>query len=328
MSAFDLPLDELRAYLPPRQEPEDFDRFWADTLAASRAAAGPPRFERIETPLRTIETFDVTFSGFGGQPIRGWLNLPAGTTGPVPTVVEYVGYGGGRSLPHEWLSWASAGYAHLVMDTRGQGGTWSSGDTPDLEETGSPPSTGQTPGFTTRGLERRESYYYRRLITDAVLALDAAATHPSVDAGCLVVAGQSQGGGLALAVAGLSTVPRAALIDVPFLCHWRRATEITDEYPYREIRHYLSVKRDAVDAVFETLACFDGVNFAVRASAPALFSVGLMDEICPPSTVFAAFNHYAGPHSIEVWPYNGHEAGKLNQQIRRYGFLADLGIAP
>ncbi len=325
MSAFDLPLDELRAYMPDRAEPDDFDAFWADTLATSRSAAREPAFVPHETALRTVATFDVTFSGYLGQPIRAWLNLPVGASGPLPTVVEYVGYGGGRSLPHEWLAWASAGYAHLVMDTRGQGGTWSTGDTPDLEGSA---STGQYPGFVTRGIERRETYYYRRLITDAVLAVDAISTHPSVDAGRLVVTGQSQGGGLALAVAGLSAAVRAAMIDVPFMCHWRRATEITDAYPYREIRHYLSVKRDDVDPVFATLAYFDGVNFAARATAPALFSVGLMDDICPPSTVFAAFNHYTGPRSIRVWPYNGHEAGELIQQVERYRFLADLGIAP
>ena len=47
-----------------------------------------------------------------------------------------------------------------------------------------------------------------------------------------------------------------------------------------------------------------------------------------PSTVFAAYNRYAGPRSIEVWPYNGHEGGQMVQQLRRYRCLADLGIAP
>ena len=328
MSAFDLPLDQLRTYAPEVAEPADFDTFWADTLATSRAVAGEPSFEVVETPLRTITTFDVTFSGYGGQAIRGWLNVPVGASARLPTVVQYIGYGGGRSLPHEWLTWASAGYAHFVMDTRGQGASWSPGDTPDLEDAGTPATSGQYPGFTTRGLERPETYYYRRLMTDAVLALDAVAAHPAVDPARLVVAGESHGGGLALAAAGLSGAVRAALIDVPFLCHWRRATEITDAYPYREIRHYLAVRRDEVDAVFETLAFFDGLHFAPRATAPALFSVGLMDETCPPSTVFAAYNRYAGPRSIEVWPYNGHEGGQMVQQLRRYRFLADLWIAP
>jgi cephalosporin-C deacetylase-like acetyl esterase len=46
-----------------------------------------------------------------------------------------------------------------------------------------------------------------------------------------------------------------------------------------------------------------------RATAPALFSVGLVDQVCPPSTVYAAFNHYAGPAEIREYPFNDHEGG-------------------
>jgi len=74
---------------------------------------------------------DVTFPGFAGQPIKGWFIRPRGAEGPLPAVVTYVGYGGGRGLPHDHLLWASAGYAQFVMDTRGQGAGWSVGDTPD-----------------------------------------------------------------------------------------------------------------------------------------------------------------------------------------------------
>ncbi len=325
MSAFDLPLDQLRTYRPERIEPPDFDAFWAETLAGSRDAAAPPTFVPVASALRTVVVFDVTFGGFGGHPIRAWLLAPAGASAPLPTIVEYVGYGGGRSFPFEWLTWASAGYAHLVMDTRGQGSTWSPGDTPDVEVTA---ATGQYPGFATRGIDDPRTYYYRRLIADGVLATEAAARHPLVDPDRIVVTGKSQGGGVALAVAGLGSSIRAAAIDVPFLCHWRRAVEITDAHPYREIRHYLSTRREREAQVFNTLAYFDGLQFAARATAPALFSVGLMDEICPPSTVFAAHNHYAGPAEIRVWPFNGHEAGELHQQAERFAFLERLGLAP
>lgn len=325
MSAYDMPLAQLREYRPDRSEPADFDAFWADTLSLSREAGVVPSFVEFETGLRTVTTFDVTFSGYRGQPIRAWLLAPAGANDPLPTVVEYIGYGGGRSLPHQWLQWASAGYAHLVMDTRGQGASWSPGDTPDPDDG---ESAGHYPGFVTRGVEDPHTYYYRRLIADAVLALDAAAAHPLVDPDRIAVTGQSQGGGLALAVAGLAPSVRAAAIDVPFLCHWRRAIEVTDEYPYHELVNYLSVKRGSAETVLRTLDYFDGVNFAARATAPALFSVGLMDEVCPPSTVFAAFNHYLGPHDIRVWPYNGHDAGALTQQLERYRFLAGFGLAP
>ena len=98
MAQFDLSLAELEAYDPPRTEPEDFDAFWTDTIAASRERATAPRFEPVESPLRTIDALDVTFSGFMGQPIKGWFLAPSGTTGPLPTVVEFIGYGGGRGI--------------------------------------------------------------------------------------------------------------------------------------------------------------------------------------------------------------------------------------
>jgi cephalosporin-C deacetylase len=110
---------------------------------------------------------------------------------------------------------------------------------------------------------------------------------------------------------------------VPFLCHWRRATEITDGYPYQEIVNFARIHRDSGERIFRTLSYFDGLNFAARAKAPSLFSVGLMDQITPPSTVFAAYNHYAGPKEIEVYPFNGHENGETVQAERKMRRLAD-----
>ena len=324
MTQFDLSLEELRAYRPPRSEPADFDTFWGETLATSRAVGAEPQFVRAASPLRTITTYDVTFAGYQGQPVRGWLQVPAGATDPLPVVVEYVGYGGGRGLPTEWLLWASAGYAHLVMDTRGQGATWRGGETDDVEPAGTGPTH---PGVMTKGILDPSTYYYRRLIADAVLAVDAARRHPLIDPARVVVAGTSQGGGLALAAAALAR-PAAALVDVPFLCHFRRALEVTDEAPYGEIKQYLRVHRDSVERVFRTLDYVDGRAFAARATVPALFAVGLEDQITPPSTVFAAFNDYAGPKEIRVWPYNGHEAGGQQHELEKLAFLQALGLAP
>jgi cephalosporin-C deacetylase len=325
VTAFDLPLAGLEAYRPDREEPDDFDAFWAETLREARTLASAPVFETVTTALRTVRVDDVTFSGYGGQPIRAWLIAPADAAAPLPTIVEYIGYGGGRAFPFQWLIWASAGYAHFVMDTRGQGSAWSPGDTPDVEDM---PATGHYPGFATKGIDDPATYYYRRLITDAVLAVDVAPAHPLVDPDRIVVTGQSQGGGLALAVSGLSERVRAAAIDVPFLCHWRRALDITDADPYHEVVRYVATRRDLADRVLANLAYFDGLQFAARATAPALFSVGLRDEICPPSTVFAAFNHYAGPKEIRVWPFNGHDAGAYHQQADRFTFLSRLDLAP
>jgi cephalosporin-C deacetylase len=321
MAFFDMPLDQLRAYMPPREEPADFDAFWQTTLAEARTFPLSAEFAPVDYGLRTVETFDVTFTGYGGQPIKGWLLLPRQRSGALPCVVEYIGYGGGRGFPTERLLWSSAGYAHLIMDTRGQGSSWSKGDTPDPEVDGTNP---HFPGFMTRGVLKPQTYYYRRVFTDAVRAIEAARAHPAVDAARIAVLGGSQGGGIALAAGGLAPDVAAVLPDVPFLCHYRRATEITDAHPYQEIARYCLTHRDKVDQVFATLAYFDGVNFAARARSSALFSVGLMDEICPPSTVFAAYNHFGGPKDIRIWRYNHHEGGGSYQEVEKVRFLAGL----
>jgi cephalosporin-C deacetylase len=317
----DWPLEQLREYRPERDEPADFDDFWKATLDEARTAASPAAFQAYDSGLATVDVFDVTFSGFAGQPVRGWFIAPRGATQPLPCVVEYLGYGNGRGWPHEWLHWSAAGYANFVMDTRGQGSNGSLvGVTPDPDPSGGP----QTPGFMTRGVTDPSTYYYRRVFTDAVRAVETAREHPLVDASRVVVGGASQGGGITLAVSGLVEGLAGAMPDVPFLCHYRRATQITDAYPYHELVSYCRTHREEVDQVFATLRYFDGVNFAARATAPALFSVALMDAVCPPSTIFAAYNHYAGAKEISVWPYNGHEGGAGYQRAAQIRHLAKL----
>lgn len=321
MSIFDLPLDQLKTYLPTREEPADFDSFWQSTLEEARAFPLNAKFERVDYGLVAQETFDVTFAGFGGQPVKGWLILPKQRSGKLPCVIEYIGYGGGRGFAIDWLLWASAGYAHFVMDTRGQGSSWSSGDTSDLYSEGGNPAV---PGSMTQGVLDPKHYYYRRVFTDAVRAIEAARTHSEVDASQIAVTGGSQGGGITIAAAGLVPEVVAAMPDVPFLCHYRRATEIVDTYPYKEIADYLNTHRDKVNTVFNTLSYFDGVNLAARARAKSLFSVGLMDEVCPPSTVYAAYNYWAGEKDIKVYPYNGHEGGRNYQTVEKLKFIKKI----
>jgi cephalosporin-C deacetylase len=211
------------------------------------------------------------------------------------------------------------------MDTRGQGSRWGSGgETPD--PVGSGPAA---PGYLTRGILDPADHYYRRVFTDAVRAVDAVRSVEGVDPARVAVAGASQGGGITLAAAGLIPGLMAVLPDVPFGCHFRRSVDLSDREPYTEITTYLSVHRAHAPAAFRTLSYLDGVNFARRASAPALFSVGLMDPICPPSTVYAAYNHYGSrvggaAKSIEVYEFNEHEGGGGHQFARQLPWLAGI----
>ena len=80
--------------------------------------------------------------------------------------------------------------------------------------------------------------------------------------------------------------------------------------------------RDAVDQTFRTLSYFDGANFAARSAAPALYSVALMDPICPPSTVYAAANGHLGGAEVIEYPFNEHEGGQGMHWQRQAAWLA------
>jgi cephalosporin-C deacetylase len=321
MPFFDMPLEQLCEYRPERNEPADFDMFWQATLAAARQYPLNAQYERVDFGLATFETFDVTFAGYGGQPIKGWFIRPAQAQTPLPCVVCYIGYGGGRGFPYDWLLWPSAGYATLVMDTRGQGSATRPGDTPDLPDGANP----FFPGFMTQGILDPHTYYYRRVFTDAVRAVEAAQQHPDVDTTRIAVAGASQGGGISVAVSGL--IPDQVAVSmpsVPFLCHFRRAIGLTEKHPYEEITRYLSVHRDKETVVFQTLAYFDGMHFAARTQAQSLYATALMDTICPPSTVFAAYNYISAPKDIRVYHFNNHEGGGTYHDLAQVRFLNAL----
>jgi cephalosporin-C deacetylase len=320
---FDMPLSQLRTYKPEVEEPADFDAFWSSQLSEAARHWSPPVFEELADGPRHATVWDVTFSGHGGTPVKGWLSVPHRGTASAPVVVEYIGYNGGRGDPYEWLNWPSAGYPHFVMDSRGQGGGGRRAHTADPGATGEPSVAGKM----TSGILSPSTYYFTRLFVDAALAVRAARSHPALEERKVVVTGGSQGGGLALAATSLVGDVAASLPDVPFLAHARRALEVVSTLPYNELAAYCRVYPDRVGTVFSTFSYVDVVNHAKRATAPALFSVGLLDEITPASTVFTAYNHYRGEKQIEVYEYNGHEGGGVNQFRRKLEYLAGAGLA-
>ncbi len=264
MPIIDLPLENLRDYQPPPNSAADFDSFWSRTLAESQASPLNAELTPMDYPVDGLNIFKVRYDGWRGARIAGLYLARAGGQG-LPALVFYHGYSGSKGAVQDYLGWALQGYAVFAIDARGQGG-----------ESTDPAvySGGHIKGWMTQGILSPEEYYYRGAYVDCVRALDLVASRPEVDADRIGVTGGSQGGGLTLAVAALDARPKLAMADVPFLCHFRRALEVTDRDPYQEIALYCNRNPDQVEQVFKTLSYFDNLNLADRIRCPVLMTCG------------------------------------------------------
>ncbi len=327
MPQVDLPLAQLQEYRPSLTREPGFDGFWEATLQEAAPIPLDPEVVPVAGyPVPGLSLARVYYTGWAGARICGWWLVPpdgapwdrqqqggAGGQPPVgrrPTMVFYHGYGGSKGPADLYLAWALQGYCVLAVDTRGQ-----SGESTDPK----PYPGGHATGFMTQGVLDPAEYYYRGAYIDCLRALDFVCAQPEVDPARIGLTGGSQGGGLTLAVAALDPQRRArvAMADVPFLCHFRRAVDIAAQPPYTEIAAYCRTWPGREAEIYRTLSYFDGMNLAGRITCPVLMNVGLQDVVCPPSTIYATFNHLASTEKeMKVFPYNGHE-GNPNHLLHK-----------
>jgi cephalosporin-C deacetylase len=295
--SIDMPLEQMRQYKPSLYREADFETFWNATLAA--AVKQPLNAELIpySLPARGVQSYAVRFDGFEGGRLAGWYLRPE-KNGRFPGVCVYHGYSGRGTRPLDLVHLAAQGMCVLSMDCRGQNGQ---------SQDAAVAAEGQHSGWMTKGIRSPKTYYYRYVYSDAVRALELLAAREEVDAERLAITGASQGGGLALAVSALSQRPILSLPDIPFLCDYRRAISITPAGPYPEIPGFCKSFPQLYEQVIRTLGYCDNLNLAPWIKCRTVISNCLWDDICPPSTIFAAYNHITAEKRMEIYPFHKHE---------------------
>ena len=303
MPIVDMPLDQLKTYAGRNPRPDDFDAFWDASIAEMKAV--DPQVELVprESRAKSIEFFDLFFTGVGGARVHAKYLLPADDKGPHPAVVVFHGYSGSSGDWFGHLGWVAAGFSIAAIDCRGQGGR--------SQDTGV--TTGNThKGQIIRGLDDPpEKLLFRSIYLDCAQLAGIVMDMPEVDAKRVGCTGGSQGGGLTLACAALEPRIKRAASVFPFLCDYMRVWEMDlAAAAYEEIRSYFRMydpTHEREDTIFNKLGYIDNQFLTPRIKAEVLMFTGLMDTVCPPSTQFAAFNRIKSKKDLVIYPDHGHE---------------------
>ena len=319
MPILDFPLEKLKEYNGINPCPHDMDEYWERALSEMRAT--DPKAELLPSGFEVpfAECFDLYFTGVRGARIYAKYLRPKNSPGPHPAILQFHGYTGNSGDWCDKLNYVAMGYSVAAMDCRGQGGK--------SQDTGGVVGT-TFKGHIIRGLDGSpDDMLFRHIFLDAAQLASIVMSMPEVDEKRVGAMGGSQGGALTLACAALEPRIRLLAPVYPFLCDYKRVWEMDlAAKAYEEIRTYFRQfdplhKRE--DEIFTKLGYIDIQHLARRIRGEVLMAVGLMDDICPPSTQFAVYNKITAPKEMVIYPDYGHE-GLPDFGDRTYLFMSRL----
>ena len=168
-------------------------------------------------------------------------------------------------------------------------------------------------------LDDRNNFFYRRVYLGCLRANDYLTSHPKWDGKNLMVSGYSQGGMLSIVTTALDSRVTSLAVAYPAFC------DVTG-YLHGRAGGWPGIFRPGADGKIQTLApdeprlvttaYYDTVNFAKRVKVPGFYSFGYNDNVCPPTSMLAAYNIITAPKELVISPEQAHQisAAQLKQR--------------
>ncbi len=304
MPLIDMPLEELREYKGINPKPSDFDKYWDESVAEMKAI--DPNVELIPAKFKSpvADCYDLYFTGAHGARVYAKFLKPKNIRGRCPAVLNFHGYTGRSSEWGDYLAYAASGFAVAALDCRGQAGK-------SQDVGGHLANTFN--GHIIRGLQNDDPkmLLFRDIFLDTAQLAGIVMDMDDVDEERVCAYGGSQGGALTIACASLEPRIKCAAITYPFLCDYKRVWEMDlAEGAYAELKTFFrnyDPRHERENEIFTKLGYIDLQYLAPRIKASVKMFTGLMDNTCPPSTQFAAFNKMTCPKESIIYPDFGHE---------------------
>mgnify|MGYP001289200582 FL=1 len=271
---------------PVTKLPADFRDYWAKTLEEARKTPLNPLMTLL--PERCTETdnvYQVSFQtkAWGGR-FYGILSIPK-KEGKYPALLRVPGAG---VRPYAGDTYTAPGKViTLEVGIHGIPVTMQQSVYDAL-------AGGALSNYWTFGRDSRDASYYNRVVVGALRAVDFICSLPQYNGKALGVTGSSQGGALSVITAALDSRVTFLAAVHPALCdHEAFFKKRACGWP-----HYFYYYGAPDEKQLETVRYYDTANFARLLNVPGWFSWGYNDEVCPPTSMYAAYNVISSPKEL------------------------------
>lgn len=287
------------AYAPEKiqarvQNPDDFDAFWTKTLEEARRTPLKPTLELIpERCTETVNVYHVSFQNIRwGSRTYGILCMPK-APGKYPALLRVPGAG---IRPYYGdIQTAEKGAITLEIGVHGIPVTMAQDFYDRLY-------SGALANYWYTHADNRDEFYYKRVFVGAVRAVDFICSLPEYNGKALGVTGSSQGGALSFSTAALDSRVTCLAAIHPAMCdHEAFLHGQAGGWPH----YFYNQSQPDADRV-KVSRYYDSVNFARRIQVPGWYSWGWNDEVCPPTSMHAAYNSLTAPKELHPYLETGH----------------------
>ena len=277
--------------------PDDFLKFWAD--ARKEQLKIPLGRKMILLPERCdslINVYEVSVqNNRNGSRIYGILCVPK-KPGKYPALLKVPGAGarpyyGDTALAHKGIITFEIGIHGITVTQPNQFYY-------DL-------AFGPLYNYYFLNLDNRDTYYYNRVYLGCLRAVDLLVSLPEVDTSRIAVYGGSQGGALSIVTAALDHRVKYiaafyfALSDMTGYLHGRAGG-----WPHMFSPN--NIKSMGSKEKINVSAYYDVANFAKLINIPGIYGWGFNDEVCPPTSIYAAYNNIHAPKETVITKESGH----------------------
>jgi cephalosporin-C deacetylase len=287
--------------VPGAKCPKDFEAYWAKLKKNLNAM--PPEI-KTAVVLGTDKDQgyfceDVEINCLGPAPVRGYFAKPekaAPGSLPIVLLVHAAGVKGSwcRSEPRNALTYAKMGALCFDLNAHGMLNDQPESYYDSLEN-------GALKSYWYHGLTNRDEVYFRGMYLRLLRTIDFLTRQPEWDGKRLLVIGESQGGGQALVAAGLDTRVSAVVAIVPAMCDWFGSLKGRMGGWPQPFESGTSKKE-----MMKALPYFDAANILKDSKAIIYTEIGLIDMVCPSTSVYSAVNQAGGEKFINTVPYRPH----------------------